>query len=80
MSSDAGVSWTVTNCDRSILVPGTVPGVVHTDLLNAGILKEDPYYRFNELEQSWVSKEKCWRYEANLEDLLFDFSTSDAML
>lgn len=67
LSSQAGMAWTVTNCDRSIAVPATVPGVVHTDLMSAGIIKENPLYRFNELEQSWVSKESCWRYEAALD-------------
>lgn len=67
LSSQAGVSWTVTNCDRTISVAGSVPGVVHTDLISAGIIKENPYYRFNELEQSWVSKQTCWRYEASLD-------------
>lgn len=65
--SSKSVSWTITNCDRSISIPGSVPGVVHTDLISAGIIKEDPYYRFNELEQSWVSKETCWRYEAEID-------------
>jgi beta-mannosidase len=67
LSSQAGVAWTVSNCDRSINVPGSVPGVVHTDLMSAGIIKENPYFRYNELEQSWVSKETCWRYEASLD-------------
>jgi beta-mannosidase len=34
--------------------------------MSANVIKEDPYFRFNELEQSWVSKEKCWKYEANI--------------
>ena len=67
LSSEAGVKWSVTNCDRSITVSASVPGVVHTDLMNAGIIKENPFFRFNELEQSWVSKESCWRYEAALD-------------
>jgi beta-mannosidase len=67
LSSKAGSSWTVTNCARSITVPASVPGVVHTDLISAGIIKENPYYRFNELEQSWVSKESCWRYETEID-------------
>ena len=72
LSTDSGVKWVVSNCDRTITVPATVPGVVHTDLINAGVIKENPYYRYNELEQSWVSKEKCWRYETVLNDKVFE--------
>jgi beta-mannosidase len=75
LNSQAGVSWTITNCDRSISIPGSVPGVVHTDLMSAGVIKENPYYRFNELEQSWVSKETCWRYEAVID--LSQFSSDE---
>ena len=43
--------------------PATVPGVVHTDLLNNGII-EDPYYRLNERGVQWIDKED-WIYETN---------------
>lgn len=35
-------------------VKASVPGTVHTDLLNAGII-EDPYFSDNELKLSWIS-------------------------
>ncbi len=38
----------------------TVPGCVHTDLLNNSII-EDPYYRLNERDVQWVDK-KDWEY------------------
>jgi beta-mannosidase len=62
--SSKEISWTVENCDGNIKVPASVPGIIHTDLMSAGILKENPYFRFNELEQSWVCKDKCWRYSS----------------
>lgn len=62
LSSMNNIAWNLQNCDGKINIPATLPGLIHTDLLSAGILKENPYYRFNELEQSWVSKESCWKY------------------
>ncbi|MDR1951279.1 MAG: glycoside hydrolase family 2 protein [Bacteroidales bacterium] len=40
--------------------PATVPGVVHTDLMNNGII-EDPFFRMNERAVQWVDKED-WIY------------------
>ena len=34
--------WTVSNKDKSITVPASIPGSVHMDLLKAGHIK-DPY-------------------------------------
>ena len=39
----------------------TVPGVVHTDLMDNGLL-EDPYFRLNERGAQWIDKED-WEYE-----------------
>ena len=52
--------------------PATVPGVVHTDLLNNKII-EDPFYRLNERGLQWIDKED-WVYETcfDLSDDLFD--------
>ena len=36
--------------------PATVPGVVHTDLIDNKII-EDPFYRLNERGVQWVDKE-----------------------
>ncbi|MGM9688835.1 MAG: glycoside hydrolase family 2 protein, partial [Alloprevotella sp.] len=41
--------------------PATVPGVVHTDLLDNGII-EDPFFRLNERGLQWIDKED-WLYE-----------------
>lgn len=68
------IQWKLENCDGKVSIPASVPGLVHTDLLSAGLVSENPYYRFNELEQSWISKEKCWKYSASfpLETLMSD--------
>jgi len=44
--------------------PATVPGVVHTDLINNGII-DDPYFRLNERSVQWVDKED-WEYKTTL--------------
>lgn len=41
--------------------PATVPGVVHTDLLQNKII-EDPFFRLNERGLQWIDKED-WAYE-----------------
>lgn len=43
----------------------TVPGCVHTDLIDAGIL-DDPYIDQNETQQSWIGK-TSWRYTCSFE-------------
>ena len=44
--------------------PATVPGVVHTDLMNNGII-DDPYFRLNERSVQWIDKED-WEYKTTL--------------
>ena len=41
-------------------IDATVPGCIHTDLMNAGIIP-DPYYRDNEKKLMWVG-ETDWEY------------------
>jgi beta-mannosidase len=43
----------------------SVPGCVHTDLMQCGLIS-DPFYRINELDVQWVDKVD-WEYEANFE-------------
>lgn len=43
----------------------TVPGVVHTDLLDHGLI-EDPFFRLNERSVQWVDKED-WVYETTFD-------------
>lgn len=44
--------------------PATVPGVVHTDLIDNKII-EDPFFRLNERGVQWVDKED-WEYKTEL--------------
>ncbi len=53
--------WSFVQADQGKKMPAKVPGVVHTDLLNNGVIG-DPFYRSNEEEQQWIN-EKDWIYE-----------------
>ena len=56
-----GYDWSVCNVNGSIVVPATVPGVIHLDLLRAGLIDE-PYYRFNEEAYRWIVYEPHWTF------------------
>ncbi len=43
--------------------PATVPGTIHLDLLNNGLI-EDPFYRMNENEMQWIDKVN-WEYHSH---------------
>lgn len=53
-------------------LPATIPGTVHTDLLNNKII-EDPYYRTNEKDLQWIDKVN-WEYKTtfNLDESVFN--------
>ena len=64
--------WTVTAVGGDIpshvvgvAIPATVPGCVHVDLLNAGLI-QDPYLDLNEPTVAWIGFVD-WRYETTLE-------------
>jgi beta-mannosidase len=46
-------------------IPATVPGTVHTDLLNAGLIP-DPFYSDNELRLKWIH-EGDWEYQTTFD-------------
>ncbi|MFD0317939.1 glycoside hydrolase family 2 protein [Streptomyces flavalbus] len=64
--------------DAGAVLPATVPGCVHTDLLAAGLIP-DPFLGANETEVAWVGRRE-WTYERRLRagagheqtDLVFD--------
>lgn len=60
--------WMFRQADSSKWYPATVPGCVHTDLLDNSLIK-DPFYRTNEKDLQWIDKTD-WEYEStfNLED------------
>lgn len=53
--------WTYQEVDGEHSGSATVPGTIHTDLLNNGQI-EDPFYRTNERDLQWIDK-KDWEYE-----------------
>jgi beta-mannosidase len=57
--------WTFRQANEGQWLPATVPGTVHTDLLNNNII-EDPYYRLNELGLQWIDKVD-WEYKTTFE-------------
>ncbi len=57
--------WKFTAQDEEKWIPASVPGVVHMDLLNNGVI-ENPYYENNELKQRWI-EEKNWVYVSSIE-------------
>lgn len=65
--------WKFRQAGHSEWHPATVPGVVHTDLMDNGLI-EDPYYRLNERSLQWIDKED-WIYEVS-----FDAGRTDARL
>ena len=54
-------NWTFGLTHQSSRYPAVVPGVVHTDIMRQGLIK-DPYIGLNERDVQWVDKED-WLYE-----------------
>ena len=65
-------AWQFRQSNIGEWLPATIPGTVHTDLLNNQII-EDPYYRTNEKDLQWIDKVN-WEYKTsfNLSDSLFN--------
>ncbi|MCG8581799.1 MAG: glycoside hydrolase family 2 protein [Bacteroidales bacterium] len=55
--------WTYQEVDGEHSGIATVPGTIHTDLLNNGQI-EDPFYRNNEADLQWIDK-KDWIYRTS---------------
>src|SRR5467141_2952262 len=53
--------WQFRQVGKDAWVQATVPGCVHTDLLNNKLI-EDPFYRDNEQKQQWIGKTD-WEYQ-----------------
>lgn len=56
--------WTFQQASKSETYPATVPGCIHTDLMDNNLI-EDPFYRTNEKEVQWVDKED-WIYQTTI--------------
>ncbi|MQY80488.1 MAG: glycoside hydrolase family 2 protein [Bacteroidetes bacterium] len=61
ISIEINSNWKFKQADKYEWLPATIPGTVHTDLLNNGKI-EDPYYRLNEKDQQWIDKAD-WEYQ-----------------
>ena len=57
--------WKFTKAKEQNWRPATVPGTVHTDLLDNKQIPE-PFYRKNEKELQWIDKED-WEYQTNFQ-------------
>jgi beta-mannosidase len=57
--------WTFRQAARDSWYPATVPGSVHLDLLQNGLVG-DPFYRENEKSQQWIGKTD-WEYRLELD-------------
>ena len=58
-------NWTFRQVRTNIWHKATVPGVVHTDLIDNNII-EDPFFRLNERGVQWVDKED-WEYKTTFD-------------
>ncbi|MDX1285215.1 MAG: glycoside hydrolase family 2 protein, partial [Draconibacterium sp.] len=58
-------NWSFRQVGETEWMEATVPGTVHTDLLNNGKI-EDPYYRLNEHDLQWIDKVD-WEYKTTFE-------------
>ena len=56
--------WEFRQADRGEWMPATVPGCVHTDLMELGLLP-DPFYRLQEMDAQWVDKVD-WEYRKTI--------------
>jgi beta-mannosidase len=62
---DLGGRWQVTREGTSEVVPATVPGCIHTDLLATKRIP-DPFYRDNERAVQWIG-EANWTYRRSFD-------------
>jgi len=58
-------NWSFKEVSSKKWLTATIPGCVHTDLMNNKII-ENPFYRLNESKVQWVDK-KDWIYRTNFQ-------------
>jgi hypothetical protein len=66
LSSAQGYKWEGSNKNGSIAFPSTVPGSVHKDLVESGIVGQDLLYRYNEVNFSWIPQE-AWKFSTEVD-------------
>ncbi|MDP3432333.1 MAG: glycoside hydrolase family 2 TIM barrel-domain containing protein, partial [Bacteroidota bacterium] len=64
VTTELSASWSFTEAGKNEWLPATVPGSVHTDLLQNGLIK-DPFYRLNEHDLQWIDKVN-WEYKTTI--------------
>ena len=74
---DLGGTWHLSNSNGSIHVNASVPGLAHTDLLEAGEISE-PYHGYNDKDLAWIVAEN-WKYSLDFV-LPLDVLQSDHVL
>ncbi len=62
---DLNDGWRFSAIDSTSFLPATVPGTIHTDLLNNGLIS-DPFYGCNEKNLQWIG-EKEWLYQTRFD-------------
>lgn len=70
--------WRFRQGRSEIWYPATVPGTVHTDLMDNEII-EDPFFRLNERGVQWVDKED-WMYECTLTPTAEELASNNQIL
>ncbi len=65
LTLNLGGSWQVSKVGDPEMIPATVPGCIHTDLLAAGKIP-DPYFGDNEKKVQWVSN-AAWVYRRSFD-------------
>ena len=72
------MDWQFRKATDAAWLPATVPGTVHTDLLQNGVI-EDPFYRTNERDLQWIDKAD-WEYATSFEATPEILSKKNCML
>lgn len=62
ISQEIHENWTFRKKGENVWLPATVPGTVHTDLLQNGIIN-DPFFGINAREQQWIETAD-WEYRS----------------
>jgi beta-mannosidase len=57
--------WQFRQAGESLWQPAKIPGNVHLDLINNGLI-EDPFFRTNENDLQWIG-EKDWEYQTTFQ-------------
>lgn len=63
-SREISSGWEMSEYGKNNWIPASVPGSVHTDLLENGKI-EDPFYRLNEHDLQWIDKTD-WVYRTRI--------------